>query len=769
MKASPMSNHGPFPLRWLGAWRRFTRLPGWIVCIVVLGWGSARAGSVAGTKTEPPVSFRHDVMPILSKAGCNSGGCHGALAGKGGFRLSLFGYNPEADHLAITREAQGRRVETMQPGLSLLLTKPTTTVRHKGGKRLEVESDDYRTLARWIAQGAPGPLEGEPELKGLEIDPGERIVTVGQTLALKVRARYGDGRERDVTRWVKFTSTDETVASVDGEGKVTVLGPGVGAITAWYSSQVVIARLSAPYPAEIPEAVFAGAPRSGPIDTLVLEQLKRLRLPPSPPADDATFIRRASLDTLGRLPTPAEVRAFVMDTSADKHARLADRLLAAPEYVDFWAYKWSDVLLVSGTRLRPAAVKAYYGWIRDRVAENTPWDRFVRQVVTARGSSVEEGESNFFAVHQDPESMAENVSQAFLSLSINCARCHNHPLEKWTNDQYYQFANLFARVRAKGWGGDPRNGDGKRQVYVESSGDLIQPRTGRPQPPAPLDAPPIETSDPRDRRDVLADWLTSPSNPYFARAIANRVWAHFLGVGLVESVDDLRASNPASNERLLAALAEHLVVHRFDLKSLMREILLSQTYRRSSEILPGNRDDRRHYSRFYPRRLSAEVLSDAIADVTGVRDRFTELTLSDGSTEKTGFYTNSTRSLQLFDSAVNSYFLKTFGRNQREITCECERSNQPSLVQALHLSNGGTVNDKLRSSEGRLSRLLAEGADADRLITEAYGVALSRPPRDSERSTLLRAFAEAGPGQRSAVAEDLFWAILTGREFLFQH
>ena len=743
------------------------RLGGWIACLLAAclrGVGTANAAPA-----EPTVSFRHDVMPILSKAGCNSGGCHGALAGKGGFRLSLFGYNPEADHLAITREAQGRRVEPTQPGLSLLLTKPTTTVRHKGGKRLEVDSDDYRTLARWVAQGAPGPLPGEAELRALEIDPGDRTVTVGQTLSLKVRARFGDGRERDVTRWAKFTSTDETVASVDGTGKVTVLGPGVGAITAWYSSQIVIARLTAPHPGEVPEAVFAESPRSGPIDTLVLDQLKRLRLPPSPPADDATFLRRASLDTLGRLPTPDEVEAFVGDPGPDKHTRLVDRLLAAPEYVDFWAYKWSDVLLVSGARLRPAAVKSYYGWIRSRVADNTPWDRFVRQVVTARGSSVDEGESNFFAIHQDPESMAENVSQAFLSLSINCARCHNHPLEKWTNDQYYQFANLFARVRAKGWGGDPRSGDGRRQVYVESAGDLIQPRTGRPQPPAPLDAPPLEASDPRDRREVLADWLTSPKNPYFARAIANRIWAHFMGVGLVESVDDLRASNPASNERLLAALAEHLVSHRFDLKSLMREILLSQTYRRSSEILPGNREDRRHYARFYPRRLPAEVLSDAIADVTGVRDRFTELTLSDGSTEKTAFYTNSTRSVQLFDSAVNSYFLKTFGRNQREITCECERSNQPSLVQALHLSNGSTVNDKLRSPEGRLSRLLAEGADADRLISEAYRLALSRPPRPEERRSLLRAFAEAGPGQRLAVAEDLFWAMLTGREFLFQH
>lgn len=727
------------------------------------------APRMAAVTSEPPVSFRHDIVPILSKANCNGGGCHGSMAGKGGFRLSLFGYNPEADHLAITREAQGRRVEVSQPGLSLLLTKPTTTVRHKGGKRLEVDSDDYRTLARWIAQGAPGPQAGEVELRTLVIDPGERSVRVGETLTLTVKARFSDGRERDVTRWAKFTSTDETVASVDGSGKVTVLGPGEGAITAWYSSRIVTARITSPYAAEIPDSVYAAAPRTSAFDSLVLDQLKRLHLQPSPPADDATFIRRASLDTLGRLPTPAEVRDFVADTRADKQAHLADRLLSAPEYVDFWAYKWSDVLLVSGARLRPAAVKSYYGWIRNRVADNTPWDRFVRQVVTARGSSVDDGESNFFAIHQDPESMAENVSQAFLSLSINCARCHNHPLEKWTNDQYYQFANLFSRVRAKGWGGDPRNGDGQRQLYVEASGDLIQPRTGRPQPPAPLDAPAMSIDDPRDRREVLADWLTAPSNPYFARAIVNRIWAHYLGVGLVESVDDLRASNPASNERLLAALAAHLVSHGFDLKSLMREILVSQTYRRSSEILSGNREDRRHYSRYFPRRLAAEVLNDAIADVTGVRDRFTELTLSDGSTEKTAFYTNSPRSVQLYDASVTSYFLKTFGRNQREITCECERSNQPSLVQALHLSNGSAVNDKLKATEGRLSRLLADGRDAEGLITEAYAVALSRAPREAERKAFLRLFEEAGPDQRASVAEDLFWSILTSREFLFQH
>ncbi len=741
------------------------RLRSWISWML----GSAVGVVVQGATPEPKVSFRNDIVPILSKANCNGGGCHGAMAGKGGFRLSLFGYNPEADHLAITREAQGRRVEVSQPGLSLLLTKPTTTVAHKGGKRFDVGSDDYNTIARWIAQGAPGPRPDDVRMTSLTVTPGERSVRTGESMVLRVEAGFSDGRIRDVTRWAKFTSADETVASVDGDGKVQVIGPGEGAVTAWYSSRIVIARITSPYSNAVPAEVYASAPRSGFIDELVLEQLKRLNLKPSPPAGDETFIRRATLDTIGRLPTPEEVAAFVADRGADKHGRLADRLIGSPEFVDYWAYKWSDLLLVTGAKLRPAAVKAYYGWIRDRVADNTPWDRFVREVVTAKGSSVEEGASNFFAVHQDPESMAENVSQAFLSLSINCARCHNHPLEKWTNDQYYQFANLFSRVRAKGWGGDARNGDGKRDLYVEASGDLIQPRTGKPQPPAPLDAPAMDLKDPRDRREVLADWLTSPGNPYFARAIVNRVWANFLGVGLVESVDDLRASNPASNERLLAALAAHLVEQRFDLRKLMRAILVSQTYRRSSEILPENRDDRRHYSRFFPRRLSAEVLSDAIAEVTGVPDQFTELNLNDGSTEKTTFYTNTTRSVQLYDASVKSYFLKTFGRNQREITCECERSNQPSLVQVLHLSNGTTVNDKLASKTGRLVRLLESGADAGRLVDEVYRRALARAPRPEERRAFGDVFRETGPEERKAVAEDLFWSVLTSREFLFQH
>ena len=398
-----------------------------------------------------------------------------------------------------------------------------------------------------------------------------------------------------------------------------------------------------------------------------------------------------------------------------------------------------------------------------------PWDELVRQAITATGSSVENGATNFFAVHQDPETMAENTSQAFLSLSIGCAKCHNHPLEKWTNDQYYAFANLFALVRAKGWGGDARNGDGVRTLYVEPRGDLLQPRTGRALPPAPLDGEPLDPESPTDRREALAAWLISPDNPYFARAIANRVWANFFGIGLVNPVDDLRATNPASNDTLLTALATFTAEHGYDLKALMRLILLSETYRRGSQVLPENKGDRLWFARAYPTRLMAEVLSDAISDVTGVRDSYTEIALNDGSTQKVDAYGAGTRALELSDSAVKNYFLETFGRNDREITCECERSNQPSLVQVLHLSNGSTLNDKLASKHGSITQLLATEPTNEAIIEDAWLRTLSRYPTDEEKQPFLTMLTDAAPEEKRAVVEDLYWSLLTSREFLFRH
>ncbi len=714
-------------------------------------------------------SFRNHVLPVISKQGCNMGACHGAVAGKGGFRLSLRGYDPETDHHLITREARGRRIELSDPGRSLLLTKATTALKHTGGKHIEVGSRDYEILANWISDGAAPPNPEDPRLAGLEIFPSLSILEPGDEQRLLVRATYTDGRSEDVTQWAKFTSSNEAVAMVTDDGDISVVGPGEGAVTAWFSSQIVTARISAPFPNQIPSDIFATAPKRNFIDEGVLEQLERLNLKPSARSSDSEFIRRIYIDTIGVLPTAEETRAFLSNASPRKRDELIDDLLQREEFIDYWAYRWSDMLLVNGRRLRPKAVEAYYTWIRGCVEQNMPWDEMARQLVTAKGSSIENGATNFFAVHQDPETMAENVSQAFLSLSINCAKCHDHPLEKWTNDQYYQFANLFARVRAKGWGGDARNGDGIRTLYIEERGDLVQPRTGKPQPPAPLDAEPIHPDDPGDRREVLAKWLTSPENDHFSRSIANRVWANFFGIGLVDPVDDLRASNPASNEPVLAGISEYLVEHKFDLKALMRFILQSETYQRSSVALPENQDEQRYFSRYYPRRMMAEVLHDAVASITQVPTEFTEITLGDGSKQKTEFYKKGTRAIQLFDSAVASYFLKTFGRNDREISCECERSSQPSLVQVLHVSNGTTINDKLRAETSVVTELTSKPMEPKQIVEEAYLLCLSRLPTDRESSGLTEIIASAPPEEKRIVVEDMFWSLMSSREFLFQH
>lgn len=733
--------------------------------------GQATAQIVVRGQQRPVAwSFRQHVLPVLAKAGCNSGACHGALAGKGGFRLSLRGYDPKSDHYTITRQDRGRRVELADPGRSLFLAKPSGAIPHKGGLRFDVGSREYRVLSEWIQAGTPAPADHDPELTQLEVTPNRVVLQPGAAQSVLVRAHYSDGTIEDVTRWVKFASTNEAVASIDQQGEISVVGFGEGAITAWFSSQIVIARVTVPYEHQIDDRSFESATKRNFIDDLVLKQLRRLNLKPSPDATDSQFIRRVFLDTIGTLPTIEEVERFAADAREDKRDRLIDELLERPEFVDYWTYKWSDLLLINGQLLRPEAVKAYYQWIHDEVAQNRPWDEFVQRIVTARGSSLDNGATNFFALHQSPEDMTENTSQAFLGLSIGCARCHNHPLEKWTNNQYYAMANLFARVRAKGWGGDSRNGDGKRTLVVLPRGDLIQPLTGKPQPPTPLDGEPLAFDDESDRRLHLAQWLTSPENPYFARAITNRVWANFMGVGLVEPIDDLRASNPASNAELLQRMAEYLTQQDFDLKALMRLILQSKTYQRSSQALPENQAERRFYSRYYPRRLMAEVLLDAISTVTGVDSRFEEIEFPGADVRKTDFYPAGTRAIQLYDSAVKSYFLRTFGRNQRRITCECERSDEPSMVQVLHLSNGVTINEKLAAKECRLQQQLDREKPITEAINEIYLAALSRKPSDDERRRLSEFFATAETeSERREILEDLYWSVLTSREFLFNH
>lgn len=740
----------------------------WHASVVVAAW-FASALAAAANADDTPISFRNDVQPVLAKLGCNSGACHGALAGKGGFKLSLQGYDSVADYLSITRDARGRRIESTAPGQSLLLTKPTMAVPHKGGLRFDVDSPAYRIISEWIAQGAMPPTDNDALVEQLEIEPTDLTLKPGDNQRLAVRAVYGDGSKRDVTEWAKFAATNEAVATVDEAGEIKIVGHGGGAVTAWYASKIANMRITSPFDGQVAESIYNEAPKQNFIDELNLKQLQVLKLKPAGAANDSVFLRRAFLDTIGKLPTPDETRAFLEDTSADKRDRLIESLLAREEFVDYWAYQWSDLLLVNGTKLRPPAVKAFYQWIRDQVKKNTPWDEFVRQIVLSRGGSVENGSTNFYALHQDPESITENVSQAFLGLSIGCAKCHNHPLEKWTNDQYYAMANLFARVRTKGWGGESRNGDGLRTLYIADSGDLVQPSKGTPQAPAPLDAPPLDIAATADRREYLADWLTSPENPYFSRAITNRVWANFFGVGLVEPIDDMRLSNPASNEELLTAASQFLIENQYDLKALMREILQSATYQRSSQAADASQADNRNYAHYYPRRLLAEVALDAVAQVTAVPTEFKEIEYLGADFQKTDFYPEGTRAIELYDSAVRSRFLKTFGRHQRMITCQCERSNEPSLVQALHISNGDTILEKLQSKNGRVQSLLKSGQPDYKLIEDLYLSALSRYPTDDELTKLLTVLRKTPKKERRAAIEDIFWAVLSSREFLFNH
>ncbi len=728
---------------------------------------------VAGIARPFAWTFREHVEPVLAKQGCNSGACHGALAGKGGFRLSLQGYDPDADYFAIVKQDRGRRVELGDPGRSLFLAKPSGAIAHKGGVKFATDSLDYRILAAWVASGANAPREGEPKVVRLEVTPERSSHEVGQAQQVLVRAHYSDGRAEDVTRWAKWSSADESVCRVDDSGRAQVVGPGEGSVVAWFASNLAIARITVAYPTSDKPSPLADARKPANfVDEQVDRQLARLNLPPSPPCNDAEFLRRATVDTIGRIPSVEEARAFLADPSPTKRDALVDRLIGSPDFVDYWTYKWSDVLMLNGTRLRPQALKSYYQWIRKRVADGMPWDRFAREVVTASGESLENGATNFYALSQSPEEMTENVTQAFLGLSLGCAKCHNHPLEKWTNDQYYGMASLFSRVRAKGWGGEGRSGDGVRTLYAADSGELVQPRTGKPQRPAPLDGQPLAFDDPADRRVALADWLTSPTNSYFSRAIANRVWANFLGVGLVEKVDDLRASNPASNEPLLAAAAAFVVESKYDLKPLMKAILRSNAYQRSSAPSPGNRADRRAYSRYYPKRMMAEVLHDAIVQVTEVPTRFDSIGFPGNDHEKTDFYPLGTRAVQLYDAAVENYFLQAFGRNPRRIVCECERSDEPTMIQVLHLANGSTLNEKLRSPGNHLHKLLKlrrEGMSTEALVDEAYLSSLSRYPTGAERSGLVALLPPPGDPSEAEVVEDIFWGLMSGREFLFNH
>jgi hypothetical protein len=709
-------------------------------------------------------SFRNEVQPILARFGCSSGACHGAAAGQGGFRLSLRGYDDDGDYISIVKSVQGRRINIDDPARSLFLLKSAKTIPHKGGERFKMESPEYALLADWIAHGAPGPKQDEARITRIEVAPKNAVLKPGQTQPIKVTAFFDDGSQQDVSRWAKYTAGNTAVATVDDFGVVKVTGHGEGTITAWYLSRLDIGTVTAPYAAPVAADRFTALQPRNFIDERVVEKLRELNLPPSERCTDEEFIRRAFIDTIGVLPQLEEVRTFLAETTPDKRDKLIESLLSRPEFVDYWAYKWSDLLLVNSDKLPVQPMWSYYQWIRRQVELNTPWDEMVRDLMTTTGSTLENGAGNFFILHDEPTRIAETTSVAFLGMSINCAKCHNHPMEKWTHDQYYAFANLFSRVRSKN-GSVPD----ERVIFADTTGDLVQPLRGKPQPPTPLDGQAVPLASPEDRRAVLAKWLTAPENPYFSRAITNRVWKNFFSVALVESVDDLRMTNPASNEKLLSEAAGHLAKNGFDLKALMRAILQSETYQRSSLALEENKTDTRFYSRYYPRRLLAEVMLDAASQVTGVPTPF-RMDKRNANRGLGDSYPMGYRALQLPDSNTASYFLTSFGRPDRVQTCDCERTNEPSMAQALHIANGDTLNLKLAAKGNRLAQLLAKGMTDEQLAAEAYMTTVARTPTAKELAGIRKLLAEAkDPAEKRVALEDVFWSLMSSREFLFNH
>ncbi|MDW7995265.1 MAG: DUF1553 domain-containing protein [Gemmatales bacterium] len=723
-------------------------------------FGSVRASvplRVEQVEVRPPISFRQEVIAAFNVAGCNMGACHGTPNGKNGFKLSLRGYDPDSDYVQLTRDMNGRRTNLLQPELSLLLLKGSGRVPHEGGQRFAPGLITYEIIRQWIAEGMQPEDAGRlPRLERLEVLPGSRtLLWPGQTQQLAVLAYFSDGSRRDVTPLSVFSSSDETIATVDRQGHVQFKYPGEVAILVRYLETMVTVRLALLRPD--PQFAWPNVPENNLVDRLVFAKLKRLQIPPSDLCTDAEFIRRVYLDVCGILPTAEEVRAFLDDRDPAKRSKLIDRVLERPEYADYWTLKWADVLRANRKTMQLDGVFKFQAWLRAQIASNRPWNEVITELLTASGSTYTSPAANYYRVSRDPTILAETTAQLFLGVRMQCAKCHNHPFERWTQDDYYGLAAFFARVKLKN---DPLNdlasgrpASGAEFVYLDRSGEVVHPRTNQPVRPKVLDQAPL-SDEPADRREILARWLTDKSNPFVAKALVNRIWYHLFGRGIVEPADDFRDSNPASHDELLEALAREFLEHGFDAKHIIRLILNSRTYQLSAQTNERNRDDQRYFSHCYPKLLPAEVLLDAISQATGVPERFAGLPLG-------------TRAVQLPDGEVNHVFLKTFGQPARELSCECERESESNLAQALQLINGPTIHQKLREPNNRLGQLLAQNLLPEQILEELYLSTLSRRPETAEVQAALQ-HVEKSSDKRKAW-EDVHWALLNSKEFLFRH
>jgi len=704
--------------------------------------------AVADATVQPQISFNQDVMPVFTKAGCNTGACHGTSRGKDGFHLSLFGFDPAGDYYRLTREQIGRRINLAIPKESLIVQKGLGAVQHTGGVRFTTDSELYKTILTWLDAGATEDATNVSKLAGIEIFPKSAVMEGSNAVQrFIVRAHYSDGKDRDVTRLAVFISNNDVSAKVADDGVATAGQRGEAFIQARFGefnvgAQVIVIPKNLPFQ-------WPDVPTNNYIDEAVYAKLQKLRLTPSGTCDDATFLRRASLDITGELPTPEEVAAFLGDKAENKREKLVDELLNRKEFTEMWVMKWAELLEIRShdNVVYPKAALGYFEWLRGQMLAGAPLDRIVRSLITANGSTLRDPAANYYEMEPDPQKLAENTAQVFMGMRIQCAQCHNHPFDRWTLNDYYGFDAFFAQVGRKP-GDDPR----ETVIFDRKDGEVKHPVTGAVMRPKFLggDVPEIKNE---TRREVLARWLTSPQNPYFARNVANIVWAHFLGRGIIEPVDDVRISNPPSNPELLDALADKLVEYQFDYKKLVRDICTSRTYQLDSRPNDSNAGDQRNFAKASIRRIRAEVLLDCISEVTGTKDKFNGLP-------------RGARAVEIPDGNTADYFLTTFGRATRASVCSCEVKVDPNLSQALHLLNGDTIQNKIEQG-GVVKSLLKRNEAPDQIIGDLYLRCLAREPT-TEESAKLKKFFKPGV-TNELVLNDVFWSLLNAKEFVFNH
>ena len=701
-------------------------------------------------------SFVRDVLPMMAKAGCMAGSCHAKAEGQNGFKLSVFSFDPKSDHQEIVSDGRARRLFAAAPEESLLLLKATGTVEHGGGQRFEVGSETYQTVVEWIRGGMVYQHEKEPVLARVTVEPNDRVYAKGATQALRLTAHYSDDSKRDVTHLAEFVSGDKEIAKVSEEGVVSVgTLEGEGVVVARYMGFVDASRITIPAARTLPKEKYAGLPVNNFIDRMAYARFEKLGLFPSELCTDAEFIRRSSLDAIGVLPSAEQVRQFLADTDPGKRRRWVEYLLQHPAYADTWANKWTDLLRPNPDRVGVKSIYFLDQWVRDAFRKNKPYDQFVREILLAEGSNHQNGPATIYRDRREPQDRTTLVTQLFLGVRMECAKCHHHPTEKWTQDDFYQFAAFFGPVKQKGAGLSPPISAGRETFYFASGGAVKHPVTEAVMKPRPLDTPNLEVPETEDPRRALADWVTNPENPFFAKAAVNRVWGVFFGRGFVEPVDDFRISNPVAHEALLNALAVDFVKHGYDLKHVMRTIMNSRLYQLSSLPNEYNVADTKNFARSYRRRLPAEVLLDAVNDVTGTQDDFNGCP-------------PGTRAIQTWSYKVRSHFMDAFGRPNPSTDCPCERDMRSSVVQSLHMMNSQGLQAKLANADGRVKQLADSKATPEEIVTELYLSALSRLPEREELQLALETYS-AEKATRQSATEDVLWALLNSPEFVFNH